>query len=143
MDIGETITIEISDNRDGYLKGEHGGERISIAGEGSVGETRDVRVIDERGGTYIAVTEGAELRLRIDEAVDEFGGRANPSYGPVHIQGAGSPDTWWVCRVVDIQEDHVTAKTKQKIPKNSSIPDGPLPDDPTQSKNDLIGQRKP
>lgn len=143
MDVGETISVEISDIRDGYLKAEHGGERISIAGEGSVGETRDVRVIDERGGTFIAITEGAQLRLQIDKTLEESVVQANPSYGPVHIQGAVSPGSWWVCRVVDIQEDHVAAKTRRKIPKNSSIPNGPLPDDPTQSKNDLIGQRKP
>ncbi|WP_232703559.1 hypothetical protein [Halobacterium wangiae] len=142
MDVGETVEVEIGERHDGYLKAERDGSRFSIAGEGSIGDTRKIRIVKNQGGPFIAVTEGATLRLRIDEVVDESTVRADPSYGPVLIEASLSPGDWWQCVVTGVQESHVTAKPRKYIPRNSDIPRGDLPDDSTQSLNHLLSGRK-
>lgn len=143
MEAGTTIQVDISERRDGYLKAECNGNRFSIGGEGSVGDTRNIRVVKKQGDTFIAVTEGATLRLRIDEVVDESTVRADPSYGPVFIPVSLSVGDWWHCVVTDVQNDHITAKPRNFIPRNSDIPRGAPPTDPTQSLNHLLSGRKP
>lgn len=138
MEVGTTISVDISERRDGYLKGERDGNWFSIAGEGTVGDTLNIRVVKKQGDTFIAVTEGATLRLRIDDVVDESTVRADPSYGPVFIQTPLSQGDWWRCIVIDVQKDRVIAETKRKIPRNSDIPRGTPPEDPTQSLNHLL-----
>ena len=48
MEAGTTIQVDISNRRDGYLKAECDGNQFSIAGEGSVGETQNVRVVKKQ-----------------------------------------------------------------------------------------------
>jgi len=143
MEAGTTIQVDISNRRDGYLKAECDGNQFSIAGEGSIGDTRNVRIVKKQGNTFIAVTEGATLRLRIDEVVDESTVRADPSYGPVFIRAPLSVGDWWHCVVTDVQDDHITTKPKNFIPRNSDISRGAPPADPTQSLNHLLSERKP
>lgn len=143
MEAGTTVEVDISGRRDGYLEAERDGNRFSIDGEGSTGDTRNVRVVKKQGDTFIAVTEGAKLRLRIDEVVDDSTVRADPPYGPVFIPASLPRGDWWRCVVTDVQDAHVTAKPGKYIPRNSDIPRGPPPTDLTQSLNDLISGRKP
>ena len=142
MEAGTTVQVKISECRDGYLKAERDGNRFSIAGEGSVGDTRTVRVVRKQGDTFIAVTEGATLRLRIDEVVDESTVRADPSCGPVFIYASLSRGDWWRCVVTDVQDDRIIEKHRNYIPRNSDIPRGTPPTDPTQSLNHILSGRK-
>lgn len=142
MEVGATVQVEIGERCDGYLKAECAGCRFSIAGEGSIGDTPNVRIVEKQGDTFIAVTEGATLRLRIDEVVDESTVRANPSYGPVVIESSLSQGDWWQCVVTGVQESHITAKPRKYIPRNSEIPRGTPPEDPTQSLNHLLSGQK-
>ena len=143
MDIGTTVEVEFIGCSDGYFKAENNGNRFSIAGKGSVGDTRTVRIVKKKQqSTFIAVTEGASLRLRIDEIVDDSTVKANPLYGPVFIQAPLTCGDWWQCIVTNIKENHITANSTTYIPRNSEIPEGPVPEDYTQSLNDLISGRK-
>ena len=141
MEPGSMVELEVSERRDGYLKAERGGDRFSIAGNGSVGETVAARVVREQDNVFIAITDGALLRLRIDAVVDESTVRANPAYGPVFISAALSLGEWWQCVVTGIRDDRVIAKPRKKIPRRSSIPQGPPPTDQTQSLNHLLNHR--
>lgn len=143
MDVGETIEVEFRELIDGYFKAERDGHRFSIAGEGSVGGKYNVRVVKKHEGGFIAVTEGASLRLRVDEIIDDSTVKADISYGPVHIEASLTCGDWWQCIVTSINEDYITAKNTNYIPRKSGIPTGPPPDDPTQSLNNLISDRKP
>lgn len=142
MDIGTTVEVEFSKHTDGYFKAECNGHRLSIAGEGSVGDRRDVRVINKHEDAFIAVTEGASLRLRIDEAIGDSTVKANPSYGPVFIEASLTCGDWWQCIVTCIHDNHIAAKATTYIPRNSDIPEGPPPEGRAQSLNDLISGRK-
>lgn len=141
MKVGTTVNVKISDCRDGYLKAERDGCCFSISGEGNVGETRTIRVIKNREDDFIAVTEGASIRLRIDETVDDSTVRADPSYGPVFISSSLTPGDWWRCTVTDIKDDCITARPINYIPRNSDIPKGSPPEDPAQSLNHLLSGR--
>jgi len=143
MDVGTTVEVEFSGRSEGYFKAGRDGHLFSIAGEGSVGDTRNVRVVKKQEKTFIAVTEGASLRLRIDEIIDDSTAKADPSYGPVLIQAPLTCGDWWQCIVTSVNEDHITAKNTKYIPRNSEIPQGPPPEDLTQSLNQLISDRKP
>lgn len=143
MEVGTTVTLEIQDRRDGYLKADHDEYRFSIAGEGTIGERQKVRVIQNRDDTVIAVTEGALIRLRIDDVVDDSTVRADPAYGPVFVPTPLTPGDWWRCVVTDVDDDHLIARPRQYIPRNSDIPRGAPPEDHTQSLNHLLGGRKP
>lgn len=141
MEIGATVQVEIDELHNGYLKAEVDGIRFSISGEGSIGDTRNVRVLKKQGDTFIAVTEGATLHLRVDEVVDGSTVRADPSYGPVFIQASLPQGSWWQCVVTDVQESSITARPRNFIPRNSDIKRG-APEDPAQSLNHLLSGRK-
>jgi hypothetical protein len=49
MEVGTTIQVDIDERHDGYLKAECNGNRFSISGEGSVGDTKKVRVVKQEG----------------------------------------------------------------------------------------------
>lgn len=143
MDVGTTVAVEITDLRDGYLQAERRGSKFTIYGDGSIGETKSVRVTEVRGSEILAITNGTSIRLRIDDVVDESTVRADPDYGPVFVSASLTPGTWWRCVVTAVRDDHVTARPRNRIPRNSSIRRGAPPDDPTQSYNHLINRRKP
>jgi hypothetical protein len=138
MEVGTTLSLEVGDRRNGYLKANRDGSRFSIAGDGSIGDECNVRVVKKKNGTFIGVTEGATLRLRVDKIIDESTVKANPSYGPVFIQNSLSQGSWWHCVVTEIHQEYVTAEAKKRIPKNSDIKQGAPPEDPRQSLNELL-----
>lgn len=84
----------------------------------------------------------ASLRLRIDEVVDDSTVKTDPSYGPVFIQAPLTCGDWWRCIVTSITENYITAENTKYIPRDSDIPKGPIPEDPTQSLTDLISGQK-
>ena len=142
MDVGTTVEVEFSGRSDGHFKAERDGHQFSIAGKGSIGDSRNVRVVKKQESTFIAVTEGASLRLRIDEVVDDSTVKADPSYGPVFIQAPLTRGDWWRCIVTSINKNHIIAENTKYIPRNSDIEKGPIPEDPTQSLNNLISGKK-
>ena len=53
MDIGTTVEVEFIGCSDGYFKAENNGNRFSIAGKGSVGDTRTVRIVKKKTAEHI------------------------------------------------------------------------------------------
>lgn len=140
--IGTTVSAIVVNTSGEYPVAKGEGNTIFVSGEVSVGSKYQVRIIQKKNGFLIGVSEGAELRLRVDKISEDEIAKAFPEYGPVDIEGELSRDDWYVCRVDSIEKESVKAKALRKIPPKSSIESGPPPDSPTQSLNHLINNKE-
>lgn len=139
--IGTTVTATISNTSGEFTVAKGDGETLFVYGDVSVGDQVQVRIIDKKGDIPVCITNGAELKLRIEESPDAAGVTAEPAFGPVRIEQELTVNDWWRCTVTTVEEQHVQAKAYKKIPRRSAIDSGPLPESPTQSLNRLVNNK--
>ncbi len=141
LGIGTTVTATISNTSGEFTVANGNGETLFVYGNVSVGDQVQVRIIDRNDDTPVCITNGAEIKLRIDESSDSGGVTANPAFGLVKIDQDLNKNDWWRCIITEIEEQHIQARAYKKIPRRSSIDSGPLPESPTQSLNRLANNK--
>jgi hypothetical protein len=139
--VGSTIYATISNTSGEFPVATGDGNTIFVHGDVAVGDRLPVRIISKKSTNLIGVSEGAEIKLRIDEVSTEGVSMAHPDYGPVRIDAELTENDWYRCRVMTVKEESVKAKALKKIPRRSDIESGPLPESPSQSLNHLINDK--